>query len=69
MQYDIKTMDFSMPALTLQPIVENAVHYGVTQRENGGTVRISSKREGARYIVTVRDDGVGYEVMKPAAAE
>lgn len=60
--YDIETMDFSLPALTLEPIVENAVRYGVLQREDGGTVWISTKEEQDAYRVTVRDDGVGFDV-------
>jgi len=63
--YDIETVDFSMPSLTLQPIVENAVRYGVTQREEGGTVRISSVRTGSGWQVTVEDNGVGMKVTEP----
>ena len=63
--YDIETVDFSLPALTLEPIVENAVRYGVLQREEGGTVWISAKEETDAFCVTVRDDGVGFDVMMP----
>lgn len=63
--YDIKTVDFSLPSLTLQPIVENAVRYGVTQREEGGTVRISSLHESGGWRVIVEDNGVGMKVTEP----
>lgn len=63
--YDIETQDFSLPALTLEPIVENAVRYGVLQREEGGTVWISTREEAHFFRVTVRDDGVGFDVMVP----
>lgn len=38
--YDIPCKDFSLPPLTIQPIVENAVRHGVLKREDGGTVTI-----------------------------
>lgn len=60
-EYDLRTERFSIPALTLQPIVENAVRYGVTQRVGGGTVRISSEERPGAYLVTVEDDGVGFD--------
>ena len=63
-EYDIKAEDFTMPALTLQPIVENAVKYGVMQKEDGGTVTISSKETEDAYVITVVDDGVGFDPME-----
>lgn len=62
-EYNIKAEDFTMPALTLQPIVENAVKYGVMQKEDGGTVTISTEEADDAYVVTVRDDGVGFDPM------
>ena len=64
-EYDIRTMNFQIPALTLQPIVENAVRYGVTRRENGGTVRITTAEDESTYSVTVMDDGVGFDAEEP----
>ena len=64
-EYDIGATLFRLPALTLQPIVENAVRYGIMQREEGGTVRIESRERENGYTVTVTDDGVGFDVMTP----
>ena len=61
-EYDIAVTDFEIPALTLQPIVENAVKYGVRSREDGGTVTISTKREDGMVYLTVHDDGMGFDV-------
>ncbi|MCL2805015.1 MAG: histidine kinase [Treponema sp.] len=58
--YDINAKDFKLPALTLQPVVENAVKHGISSRENGGTVAIYSDETENEYIVTVVDDGVGF---------
>jgi two-component system LytT family sensor kinase len=61
-EYYIESEEFLIPSLTLQPVVENAVRYGITQREEGGTVRIYSKDTGKAYQVVVVDDGVGFDI-------
>jgi len=61
-EYDIKVDGFSLPALTLQPIVENAVQHGVSEREEGGTVRISTDETDRSFTIAVADDGVGFDV-------
>lgn len=48
-----------VPALLLQPLVENAVRHGLRGREGGGTVRIVAARTPEALGVTVRDDGSG----------
>lgn len=63
-KYDIEVSDFEIPALTLQPLVENAVKYGIRSRENGGTVTISTKRVNGKIYLTVQDDGMGFDVNK-----
>lgn len=59
---DLRATGFRVPALTVQPLVENAVRYGVTQREDGVTVKISSYRRDGGYCVQVEDDGGGFDV-------
>ena len=59
--YDIATSSFSLPALTLQTVVENAVRHGVTKRSKGGTVSIGTKETENGYVITVTDDGVGFD--------
>ena len=63
--YDIRTMDFEIPLLSIQPIVENAVKHGVGQKKKGGTITISSEETGDAFIVTVADDGVGFDADAP----
>lgn len=58
--YEITYEDFFLPALTLQPIVENAVKHGIGAKENGGTVRIRTERVPEGIRVLVEDDGVGF---------
>lgn len=59
--YDIQETDFSIPALTLQPLVENAVKHGVFAREDGGTVTIKTYAEDEKIIIAVIDDGIGFD--------
>lgn len=66
LEYDVPDLDFMMPVLTVQPIVENAIMHGVQPKIGGGTVWISAHEDGDGYLVTVRDDGPGFD---PALAE
>lgn len=68
-EYDIKCDNFSVPALSIQPIVENAIKHGVTKNPNGGTVKIASYEEEEFYCVKVDDDGVGFDVENPDYAD
>ncbi|MCL2763992.1 MAG: histidine kinase [Treponema sp.] len=59
--YDIKTINFMLPVLTLQPIVENAVKHGISTRNDGGTVTIRTEETANDYLITVTDDGTGFD--------
>ena len=59
--HDITVRDFSLPALTLQLVVENAVRHGVTKRSKGGTVAVRTEETETGYMITVIDDGVGFD--------
>lgn len=61
-RYDIACTDFRIPALTLEPLVENAVRHGVRMNKGGrGTVTISSHDAGDHYEVIIADDGPGFD--------
>jgi sensor histidine kinase YesM len=45
--------------LLLQPLVENAIKYGLEPKIEGGTITIRASRHGNRVRVVVQDDGVG----------
>lgn len=59
-EYDIKCDNFMIPTLTLQPLVENAVRYGVTKNEDGGTVKISTWDTENKVHIKVEDNGPGF---------
>jgi LytS/YehU family sensor histidine kinase len=48
-----------VPALVLQPLVENAIRHAVAPREEGGSVTIGARVEGRGVRVWVADDGPG----------
>ncbi len=45
--------------LVLQPILENAINYGVSVMDDGGEIKVSGKKEGGNIILSVSDNGVG----------
>lgn len=63
--FDIKTTDFLIPSLAIQPLVENAVKHGVGMKEYGGTVTIATEEFENHFEITVSDDGVGFDVSVP----
>ncbi len=60
-EYNIEVTDFLVPALAIQPLVENAVKHGVGMKEDGGTVTISTMEDEKAYYIVVEDDGVGFD--------
>jgi sensor histidine kinase YesM len=62
--YDIQAKDFKVPALTMQPIVENAVKHGIGKKEGGGTVAISTKKTESGYQIIISDNGAGFDTNK-----
>lgn len=59
--YDIKSRDFNVPVLTLQPIVENAVKHGICSKIEGGTITIKTYQKGKDNIIIISDDGEGFD--------
>ena len=62
-QYELGCTDFKMPTLTLQPIVENAIRYGVRMAPKGrGKVLIRTIEHPECYEIDVIDNGPGFDV-------
>ena len=51
--------NYMMPTLTLQPIVENAIHHGLEPKISPGTILIRGFLTQSKLILQIRDDGVG----------
>lgn len=58
-QADIALREIPLPPLALQPLVENAIHHGLEPKREGGTVRITARRDGDTLVLEVLDDGLG----------
>ncbi len=54
-----------VPALLLQPLVENSIQHGLEPQVAGGRITVSARREGRQLVLEVADTGVG---MAPGAA-
>ncbi|MBE1556479.1 ATP-binding protein [Sporosarcina limicola] len=58
--YDIdESIDLMIPALSIQPLVENAIFHGVSKKKEGGTIEVSVQREGQLVRIKIDDSGVG----------
>jgi signal transduction histidine kinase len=54
-------LDGLVPSLLLQPLLENALKYAVSPREQGGLVRIEGRMRAAMLEISVIDDGPGLD--------
>src|SRR5690606_16113501 len=55
-----------VPALLVQPLVENAIRHGLEPSARGGELRVSAAMQGHQLVLEVSDDGIGSEA--PARA-
>lgn len=61
---DIQADEFLIPPLIIQPVVENAIKHGLTQKREGGTVVLRTWEEGGYILISVEDNGVGFEMRE-----
>ncbi len=60
----IRADEVEVPVFLLQPLVENAVIHGITDKEDGGHIEIRIQKEGEILQIMVADDGVGINEEK-----
>lgn len=53
--------EFQLPPLTIQPLVENAVRHGITKKKGGGLLTICSEKQQGNAVISIRDNGVGFD--------
>ena len=67
-KFDIDTSidlkDVKVPALILQPFIENAIWHGLVPKENGGTVLVSVSATNGSIECAIDDDGIGRALSK-----
>lgn len=57
-------MDYKLPRLTLQPLVENAIQHGLKNKRGDKHILVSAERVGEWLLVSVMDDGVGMDTAE-----
>lgn len=65
--YHTETTAFVLPALSVQPLVENAVKHGICPKEGGGTVVLTTRECQDHYEIIVSDDGIGFDTEEKKA--
>ena len=51
--------EYSIPKITIQPLIENALYHGIKNKRGGGRITIKGRREGDDIVISVTDDGIG----------
>lgn len=58
-EIDPTTLDLQVPSMLLQPLVENSLKHGLSNKVEGGTIRLRAHQGDGRLHLLVEDDGVG----------
>ena len=58
--YDIQEINIRVPALSIQPLVENAIRHGVRGRKEG-RVTVITRCVGSENQIVIRDNGKGFD--------
>lgn len=66
---DPDTLDVVIPAILLQPLVENSIKHGLSPKVDGGSITLRSRLQENKLIIQVEDDGVGMSAPPAVAAE
>ena len=63
LEYDISVPEefneCTIPKITIQPLVENALYHGIKNKRGGGRIDITAQRSGDDFIISVKDNGIG----------
>jgi two-component system sensor histidine kinase YesM len=67
--YDEEIADFDIPKIILQPLAENSIYHGIRKLTGKGFIKINAKKEKDYIIITVEDNGIGFDTGKPYKKE
>jgi two-component system LytT family sensor kinase len=56
---DENTLDRLVPSMILQPIIENSIKHGLSNKVDGGMVRLRTWLEDTQLHISIEDDGIG----------
>jgi sensor histidine kinase YesM len=54
-----------LPALSIQPIVENSIKHGFTNKNGTGIITIDVNRKDTSALISIHDNGIGFDENKP----
>lgn len=54
-----EVLSVTLPFLSIQPLVENAIRHGLENKAGDGTIVVLAEDAGNECVVTIEDDGVG----------
>jgi len=60
-KFDIShdVLDASVPRMTLQPLVENAIYHGLKYKKDWGNIWVRARREDEHVYIEIEDNGIG----------
>lgn len=61
---DLDVENIEIPAMLLQPFVENAVKHGIAEKGNDGKIEISFTKGETDLVLSVKDNGNGFDTAK-----
>ena len=56
--------DYSIPKITIQPLVENALYHGIKNRRGGGRIIITGVENKNDIVIQIRDNGIGMDAER-----
>jgi two-component system LytT family sensor kinase len=56
---DPDVLDWEVPSLIIQPLVENAIRHGLEPHARPGFITVEARRDGDGLLLLVRDNGAG----------
>lgn len=60
-EVDESLLDVKIPGMTLQPIVENSVNYGIRNIDREGHIELKVYRQDDTVCISIKDNGIGIE--------
>ncbi|MDO4615944.1 MAG: histidine kinase [Lachnospiraceae bacterium] len=61
---DVEDVSFRLPAMTIEPLLENAIHHGVTKKEEGGMILLEVAEQEESYVIRITDNGIGFDTNR-----
>ncbi len=65
LSYEIEVSEdiynYTIPKITIQPIVENALYHGIKNKRGGGKILVNGRDLGDYIYISVKDNGIGIE--------